>query len=361
MPPKKNRLILVSGNQSGDMDSIVCSFVKMNLLLLKKEPSTEVICFLNFPRSELILRAEVVFLFRNQRLDLTKLCFRDELESLALDDYARNDCLGIVLVDHNEPEKELQPYARFVCEIIDHHKDLSPDNSHLTKTILPTGSCATLVGQQFLDLIKAQPKILNVEVTTKLANILYATIRIDSDHLTGNSSYDLERDRKIIKSLRSYINVDDSFLSHLKEVKSDVSRFTINNHLTKDFKSWICKNISYGISSVYLEIEQLVRSKEDYHEEIRKFLENKKIDILFLMHLVKKPIFKRELTVTFSDSFLYRDEILMALSDSELFKEIKRTDTEESLFTFYSQLKPEYSRKMIQPYIEKKLKDLKDK
>jgi inorganic pyrophosphatase/exopolyphosphatase len=356
-----DQLIVVSGNQSGDLDSIISPIVKTALLRSENQQGTEIRCLLNFPREEWWLRPEADFLLGDAPGLMNSVVFRDEMESLDLISYSRKRALRIILIDHNHPEKELIPYSSFITEIIDHHKDTSPVNPRIKKTIQNAGSCSTLVAEQFLEKVNTDPDLFSKDKIRFLSKILYATIRIDTDHLTNETEYDLNQDRFILNQLKPYNDVDESFIGRLKDMKYDMSHYRISDHLSKDYKGWTSRNISYGISTVLIDINDLLNCRENLLNETSRFMKKTNIEILFLMHFTNNPIIKRELTVIFSHSFECKDEILRAIADSEYFEERIPTGISGLPFSFYAQVNPEYSRKKIQPFINNILMQLKDK
>jgi len=339
-------LILVSGNQSGDLDSLVCAYVKNELVAIRSKGTEKILSLFNFPRSRWHLRSEAEFLFQQNDLSLDKIIFKDELGSLDLKDLFDNHQLKIILVDHNQIEKELYPYKESIIEIVDHHRDCSEYPHNFRRTIVPTGSCATLIAEQFLEMLKNQPESLGDIKRRHLANLLYSTIRIDTDHLKDHSGYILQRDYKALEELRPYTDISGSFINKLTSIKYDLGQYSTEDLLYKDYKQWECNGIPYGFSTVFFD------SMSNSEKALEAFIKKENILILFLMHFLKEPILKREFTVAFSPSFQDKNELLKAISDSGLFKELSSHT--------YLQINPELSRKKIQPFIEKLLKELKE-
>jgi len=324
----------------------VSAFVKSELIGIKSHSTEKVFSLFNFPRSRWHLRSEAEFLFQQNSVSIEKVIFKDELESLDLKALSDNKQLKIILVDHNQTEKELYPYRESIIEVIDHHRDSSDYPHGIEKTIAPTGSCSTLIAEQFLDMLKTESGLLQKNKKKQLANLLYSAIRIDIEHLNNNSDYNLQRDKKALEELKPLTDIKESLFKELVNRKYDQSSYSEEDHLYKDYKQWDWKGISYGISTVFF------NSRKESGKVMRNFIEKENIKILFLMHFLKKPILKRELTIAFSDSFPYKNEMLKAISGSELFIELSPQT--------FSQINPELSRKKIQPFIEELLKELKE-
>ena len=136
-------MILVSGNQSGDLDSLVSAYVKSEIIRIKSQSVEEVLALFCFPRRLWALRAEAIRLFQKYDVNLDHILFIDDLESLDLKRYAAENQLKIILVDHNSPESELEAYSNCIVEIIDHHK-ISHKLINIKYLIAGTVSGATL-------------------------------------------------------------------------------------------------------------------------------------------------------------------------------------------------------------------------
>ncbi|MBI9098723.1 MAG: DHH family phosphoesterase [Spirochaetaceae bacterium] len=350
-------LVLITGNRSGDLDSLVSSYVKGTLLSLKEKKNKQVFILFHFPEKEWKLHPEAQFLFRGKDIFRENIIFLDDLKTLNLEKLSEEDRLQIILTDHNRPEEILIPFAGSIVEIIDHHEVVSPLAEKIQKVIHNTGSCSTLVAEQFLEELKRNPASFSQNQIPFIADLLYFTIRIDTDHLEENTFFDLQKDRHVLERLLPHISLPEQFLNQLRKKKMDFSDFTLEDHFSKDFKAWESGEITYGISTVYIDRETFF-TMEKSSPSAEKFLKKKRIGILFLMHFLKEPILKRELTVFIPGVFPYKEEILKAISDSDLFEDIQWNSNENMYF--FSQLDPRLSRKKIQPFIEALLKEIKD-
>jgi inorganic pyrophosphatase/exopolyphosphatase len=358
MSIEDKNLLLVIGNRSGDLDSLVSSYVKGKMSRLEISSDITVVSLFHIPFSEWKLHPEAILLFHRCRAELDDVLFLDKTQNSYLKSLSEANKLEIILTDHNYPDRDFSIFEKNIVEIIDHHKINNSVSNKIKVTISNTGSCSTLVAEQFFNKLAKKPALFDQQIINELANLLYFTIRIDTDHLAGNIHYDLKRDRMALKRLSSMISLPVGFTEDLKREKMNFSQFSLEDHFYKDYKSWGYRDGTYGISSVF-------KSIDDFTEEvllesaIASFMKKKGIDILFLMHFLKKPILKRELTVTFSESCRFKNEILHRLNDSEYFMKLESSCKGDKLH-FFSQENPDFSRKKIQPYIEKLLETLKD-
>jgi inorganic pyrophosphatase/exopolyphosphatase len=212
-------------------------------------------------------------------------------------------------VDHNKPEKILLPYYKSIIEVIDHHKKSYEYDVDIPITIEKTGSCSTLIGEQFL---KQSKKKINID----LAGLLYTTIKIDVDHLTNNPQYDLYKDKEILAKLFPYCQISDLFVREINIRKYNTGHFSLHDHLVKDFKHWFYDEICYGISTIHLDIKDFLEITNNSKNIIQNFISERNLDILFMMHLTKEPILKRELTIIFNDTFFYRKKLIQLIEIS---------------------------------------------
>ncbi len=351
-------MVIVTGNKSADLDSIVSAYVKALLESKKNRNMKECIALINIPKKELKLRPEVVFLFKRLYLDMEFIIFREDLHAANLKNRSANGSLEIIMTDHNIPEEPLKNYYRNIVEIIDHHKDSNYLKQIKKRTIIHTGSCSTLIGEQFLDFLENDEIKWDKKQKGLIANLLYSAIYVDIDHLTEKYGLDLNRDRRMLKYLKPLITLEDSFFPELVNIKFDTSSLTVDEHLIKDYKNWEYSNIPYGISSVLAGMEEMDKNNHNWVKALETFLKVQNIQILFVMHLIKEPRIRREMTVIFSDSFYFKNDYIDLLTRSDIFGIKQNYRKEDSPCYFFNQHKTEFSRKRIQPFIEELLKRL---
>ncbi|KAF9281719.1 Exopolyphosphatase, partial [Mortierella antarctica] len=141
----QSQVILVTGNESAAF------FLALHLVSTSQpnSPTPIVLPFVNIPRADLALRSDVEYVFSTTNLSSSLLFFRDDLPQLTQIPPAQ---LSLFLVDHNKVADSMAmfPSAK-VVGVIDHHKDedLYRDTAN-PRRIAVTGSCATLVADEFL-------------------------------------------------------------------------------------------------------------------------------------------------------------------------------------------------------------------
>lgn len=358
MSTEKRKLTLITGNSSGDLDSLISSYVLGALQPMNSCQGGKTKVLFHFPSDEWRLHPEAALLFNRCGSELENTLFLDELDDLNLKLMNLENKLNIILIDHNYPEMALREFNS-ITEIIDHHQILIPLDKSINCTIHNTGSCSTLVAEKLFSRLDKSENSISNSLKTELANLLYFTIRIDTDLLENGGQYDLKRDQTALEKLKNLISLDPSFLEELKTEKMNFSNFSMEDYLCKDYKSWKWENISYGISTVHISVDSFSRELLQI-KKINSFMKKKNIEILFMMHSLKRPILIRELSVFFSGKDIPNRGFLQNLKCSELFTEMTDVPIEGNNIYFFSQLEPKLSRKKIQPYLEQLMKRQKE-
>lgn len=345
-------MIIVSGNRSGDLDSLVTSYVKSEILRMT-HPGEDIHPLIYFDESQWKLHRDAALLFDRTGADIARFLPVTELRKNNASVFP-----SIYLTDHNHLEYELEDFRSSIVEITDHHKILTPIPGKIKQRIDNTGSCSTLIGEELLEILEKKPSLLPEETLCSLAEMLYFTIRIDTEHLIAGGMYDLDRDRRCLKALKPYVKKEESFLIELQQAKEDTSGYTLTDYFSRDYKVWSMPSGAYGMSTIHAPVLPFLEILRKESSSIDSFMEKRKIDILFLMHFVKDPILKRELTVIPSERFPAIGELIETLNHSDLFSPLKpEKDVQTSGFR-YLQHDPHLSRKKIQPFLHGILNNL---
>ncbi|MBN2655478.1 MAG: DHH family phosphoesterase [Spirochaetales bacterium] len=343
MAKDSSPLILVSGNRSGDLDSLVTAYVKAELLRASGETG-EIVLLRYFPEEKWKLHRDARFLLEQCGADPHRFTAAEDGAPAAIDRPVR-----IYLTDHNQPEKELEPFRDRIVGIADHHRVSRELPARASIRIENTGSCSTLLAEELLELLGKTPAPISKELAVSLCEMLYFTIRMDTDHLTDENQYNLEKDRSILKNLKEYVTKDEDFLLELQGEKEDFTGFTIEDYLEKDFKYWTGPALTYGMSTIHCEIDSFFHLFDRDAGAADSFIKNRKLDLLFLMHFNKEPILKRELTVICPESCPVRGELAYEIEASGYFVPIECKG--RGYFRFF-QKNPHLSRKRIQPILD---------
>jgi inorganic pyrophosphatase/exopolyphosphatase len=172
------RVRLVLGNESADLDSVACALVYAFFLSTHNHhhhhhhhhpqsaitqplggggsattrasaasPTFITVPIVNTPRADLPLRTDVKWMLDRARVDWTHLFFCDDEDVARLRNSGPGPCPvveSVVLVDHNRVTAGWERVSELVDAIIDHHEDRG-DHPRASRTIRPSGSCASLI------------------------------------------------------------------------------------------------------------------------------------------------------------------------------------------------------------------------
>ena len=313
-------------NQAADLDSIACCVALAE--------SLDATPFIPIPREELSLRSEAVWLLNQCSVDTAKLYFLGELNPESFDQ--------VVLVDHNLLSPEFSALAPKVTEIIDHHKDEC--KLAAAKTIAPCGSCASLVGQRLLDHSTAAAST-QPALSQSLAKLLLGAILIDTRCLAQRHPT-TELDRRVAAQLAQVAGCDPRALyDELWRRKSDLSVFTPEELLRKDYKEITAGGLKVGFCAIYGALERipgnLARSAAD-------FARQRQLDHLVLMSAYHEGEELRKELALMPDCSWNQETIAYLNSKGAQLEQKGMLDN----VLLYQQKNTDYSRKQILPFIK---------
>lgn len=238
---------VILGNESADLDSVACTLA---LSFVKTHPTLPV---LNLNRGDLHLRPDVVLALQSSNVEVANLCFLDD----AGIQEAMCNAAGITLVDHNSLAARQTSLASCVTAIIDHHSDEGLFRHANPRTIVKTGSCATLVSEyanhlNHDDSSGGQTK--KASLSPDCARLLLSAVLLDCLNMDASAGKATSRDIQAAQYLRSIAaltesQADDVFQS-LSLARADVSTFSTRDLLRKDAKVVKVDCLSVVISSV---------------------------------------------------------------------------------------------------------------
>lgn len=235
---------VVLGNESADLDSIVSAIAHAYHLSRELDSSHIVLPYINIPREQFALRRDAQYLFELFGLSLDDVSFVDDSVTLAALHESKR--LKLHLVDHNELKPDQSHLGNTVVDIIDHHLDSKKRYPLLKqKKIRTIGSCASLIAEALLE---EQP--FN-GISNEFASFLLAPILIDTLNLQSKDKT-TESDVAIVKQLTAIAAdaLPGDYYETLLANKSDVTGFTKQMLLLKDFKKYRTSGVTYGMSSL---------------------------------------------------------------------------------------------------------------
>ncbi|KAF8956614.1 Exopolyphosphatase [Entomortierella lignicola] len=362
-------VILVTGNESADLDSIISAITTSFFLSrLANNKTSIVIPYVNIPKIDLALRSDVEYILSANNINKDLLFFRDQ-QSI-FENLASKNQLSLFLVDHNKVALSMASLkSAKVVGIIDHHADenLYKDTAN-PRRIEVVGSCTTLVADEYLKSAIDNDKSDSAWIP-QLARLMLAPILIDTMDLNPDMKKVQPLDISMANLIYPHTGLDSMQNLHqnIDKARQDTSKLSCYDLLRKDYKEWTItqyttgKDIKIGISSVIGLMVQYVKrdGKEALLQAIDKWVQHQAVDLSFVMFMGEDHgEFQRQLLVNPVSSSV--KDISDQLEKIPLL-ELERTsivDTDEFVKKggrAYLQHNSACSRKQAWPTIEKML------
>lgn len=329
--------VVVVGNESADMDSIVSSLALS--YLLTHQNNTPALPLINTTRSDMRLRPDCQCLLE------------DLLDYLTFVDEYTITKEKLWLVDHNAPASRQSHWEPQVYGIIDHHQDEHKCQGALVRQIEPVGSCATLVAQRIRE--------AGITVDHTLASLLLAPILLDTTNLSPSAGKATPLDIEYVQWLGSNVNWSTSFVSTesmyetLHKLKTKVKHLSAPDLLRKDYKQWqlqdpLGQDWMVGISSVGYPLDKWIQRDglQVIHQALEEYRHSLGLDLLLVMtHGKSQKIYGRQLMVKFAPDNPQHRVIEGLLASDTL--ELKQREP-----GVFSQLNCQASRKQVFPVVK---------
>ncbi|KAF9369334.1 hypothetical protein CPB97_003673, partial [Podila verticillata] len=259
----QSQVILVTGNESADLDSFISAlttaFFLAHHFISTSDPGTLtpiVLPFVNIPRADLALRSDVEYVLTTNKVDASLLFFRDDLPRLT---QIPPTHLSLFLVDHNKVADSMDMFpASKVIGLIDHHKDEGLYRDANPRRIEVVGSCSTLVADEFFVKAVNQAPCLASDSRTdgavlpdwaqQVSRMLLGPILIDTQDLDPARKKVTPLDQSLAKTLLPYTGWDNfqDLYRRIDEARSDTSRLSAYDLLRKDYKEWVVHRVTTG-------------------------------------------------------------------------------------------------------------------
>ncbi|XP_015122140.1 exopolyphosphatase PRUNE1 isoform X1 [Diachasma alloeum] len=346
---KYEKIRVILGNESCDLDSAVCSLVLglFHYSMLEKADTKNagVIPLLNIPKREFKIKTEVVFHLQHHGIQLEHLSFRDEIE---LKNLSNEKKLELCLVDHHTLNEHDASLADSVVQVIDHR----PQDPNWLWTgrdinLEKVGSCATLVARRIFE---EKPDILNAQIS----NLLQGPILVDTCNFSAEAGRATPLDIEIMEKLESLrqekaTKTRDEIHSLILDAKTDISSLSPEDLLIKDLK-YVNGIPIPGFPILVEEFLNLNRALD----AVNSFTSERECRITILLGMdFKRDVVKRDLAVF---SFLpneLENRIRLALEQSDLdLQQVSEKSKENWCLRLYKQGGVRATRKQIVPIIQ---------
>ncbi|KAG9657081.1 DHH phosphoesterase, partial [Aureobasidium melanogenum] len=320
---QKEKVTLVIGNESADLDSITSSILYAYIKSIThstKSPATLHIPLLNIPKVDINLRPELLALLPHANIQQDHLITLDDLPDLAnIKETLVPESTRWILVDHNALQGKLGAiYADRVVGVIDHHADegkVPKDTGDEPRIITTSGSCTSLIvnhcreawdslssGTSSTGAAQAQGDTLMEDEAVSslwdaqvaqlaLASVVIDTMNLEDEHKTT------QHDKDAVKYLEAKINQcakigaqfdRSAFFKEINDAKKDLNSLSVEEILRKDYKQWTENGLNLGTSAVVQPISFL-KSKINEDKNDDSFLP--------LLHTAKKFAQERDLCI----------------------------------------------------------------
>eukprot|EP00475_Leptophrys_vorax_P028090 TRINITY_DN40425_c0_g1_i1.p1 TRINITY_DN40425_c0_g1~~TRINITY_DN40425_c0_g1_i1.p1 ORF type:complete len:400 (-),score=110.11 TRINITY_DN40425_c0_g1_i1:560-1759(-) len=306
--------LAVMGNESADLDSMVCSLLYACHLTHQRKDDTETLVFplFNIDRRDFDLRLDAKHVFEDAGVDISLIPHLDDLPS-NLHSMQSQGILQLCLVDHNRLADSQLDLAKSVVEIVDHHKDEHLYDEFVVKQCIKTvGSCATLVVDKMLNSNAEDSKEMETFVhDSDISRMALSVILLDTANLDASKKKFDPLDTAIAEILASHCNLEDAVLRQqlhdmLLRYRTDVSLLTSDQIMRKDLKFGREGEIRFAISSAPLSLAQWLRQDPELISSLRAFVSKSDVALFAVMTAFNKDSgeFSRELLICSSSSYV---------------------------------------------------------
>lgn len=335
------KLTLVVGNESADLDSLTSSLLYAYIrssFLPQNAFAPLYIPITNLPAKDLSLRPEFSKVYEHANIDASHLITLDDLAPFAkLREGLNPKNTQWILVDHNKLQGVLgEIYGSRVCGVIDHHDEehaVPQDTGSEPRIVVKSGSCTSLVVSYLRgawDQLSssalsagaahgqgdslADDSAVSGTWDAQVAKLALASILIDTANLTAKEkveSVDIEAveyiEAKIALSPRDAVRYNrQAYFAEIDTAKKDLDSLSLNDILRKDYKQWSEGSKTLGISSVVKPLSYLVlkahaeqsqsqeqqeqqKAQKSFVQALRTFAKERNLDIYALMTAYTSP------------------------------------------------------------------------
>ncbi|KAG2184639.1 hypothetical protein INT43_000552 [Umbelopsis isabellina] len=358
----KGNLFLITGNESGDLDSIASA---LSFAYLSKQNSTNEDLYLplvNIAQEDLALRPEAGYVLSEASIDPQFLCYNDTLDINVLADVFRQ--VKLILVDHNKLTypftTQEDKWASRVSGILDHHVDEHLYDCDLFREIKPVGSCSSLTVLHHREILERD----NSTELQALAKLVLAPLLVDSVNLQPQFGRTTEDDKAAAAILKRHVSVDNGkYFDAIQEAKTRIHHLSNRDLFRKDYKEWETNNgFKIGISHVPWYFEAWAK-REPHNlnsivDSMHAWAKSRQLDLSLIMTSIDRKEeggYQRELlAIVYNEKLI---DILQQMADN---KEIQleplsgdtNITTSDHPLQAWRQHNTNWSRKQVWPFVK---------
>ncbi|KAG5361276.1 putative exopolyphosphatase [Yarrowia sp. C11] len=266
---------IVSGNESADIDSCVSS--ALYAYLSQSQSKVDVFPLINIPKQDILLRRDFLWLLAKLDIKDNSFLFLDDLNPELLKH------ASLALVDHNKVTASLAQLDDKVIGVIDHHDDEGLYKSADPRVVIKNGSCSSLVYTWWNKTLNG----LNGAIASDAAlnELALAPLLIDTSNLKSKvEAHDTEAYDLITKALSPVSTFSTSkdikgFYKTLDQKKRDLSGFDAVQMLRKDYKDWAENGAKLGMSTVVLDLDNILKQDPKFFSKLHDFCEEHNVTV----------------------------------------------------------------------------------
>lgn len=183
----------------------------------------------------------------------------------------------VILVDHNELEQSAEGLDEAeIIEIVDHHKigNISTKNP-INFRNMSVGSTNTIVYQMYQENL--------VEIPKSIAGLMLSGILSDTLALTSPTT--TEVDKKVVKELAEYLEIDyHKYALDMFKAGTSLQGKTVEDIVNTDIKAFANDDLTFAVSQVFtLDIDSIFERKQEYIDYINQLAKTKDYRLVLLV------------------------------------------------------------------------------
>ncbi|KAI7865161.1 hypothetical protein BDF14DRAFT_1883708 [Spinellus fusiger] len=363
---EKSHIVIVTGNDSADLDSIISALLFAFLSQQKADISTLFVPLVKVPLVDIALRPEVEFVLGSASIDVKKLVCSDHIDLESLSSHYNK--VQVVLVDHNHLTAPFDAtWTSRVVGVLDHHVDEGQYQDIPLRVVEMVGSCTSLVIRHFTTFMK-QP-----EYAAKLAKLALSPLLVDTIGLRWDFGKMTQTDMDAFDVLSLFLHWTSSdkqvqeLYESIEHIKSNVKHMNTRDLLRKDYKEWFVHGYRIGTSSLPWHLKGWIErdGADSAIEATWGYAKERHLDMEVILtsydHSKEEQgdSYKRELAL-----FIVNNRLLEVKRALEMDTEIDLVpllipyDNAGGRIVLYNQINIKMSRKQIWPLIQSLLSKL---
>lgn len=335
----QEQVVFVVGNESADLDSVASA---LSLAYLwRRIDDKALVPVVNNRKEVLCMRGEIIYALSQVQLSLDDLLYADSLPKQ----------FEAVLVDHNEPSCKWEDYDFKVHAVIDHHVDGGLFRDANSRSVQVCASTCSLVAELCKD---GELEVIRPLIETALVfDTVNWTWRVtEFDIQIGQKLFQVADKEALHESCMNIMRGIENALID----ESQIDPFLL---LFKDYKSYKCLDIAYGISVAHIPLQGISQGDASLFSKsvVERFMREEHHHIFAIITAVREPgqySFYQEFAL-FSRCQVRFGKLIEFLTEPLQLVSRYFESGDQLTFGFFDLRNLEYSRKKIAPMMHRYL------